>query len=379
MSTARATGARAAGVSLRAAVMRIAVPGLPPRREGSRGIVTAAGTPRQLLGAWLAVRRLRALGSVLPVEVFHTAVESVPAEVARAFPGDVRFRRLEDASLCGFQIKPFALWHSSFDRCLWIDADNLPLRDPGFVLDGDMPATFWPDAFQTSDAAFLEGFDPGLAPELEFESGQMVVHATACREALWRACLLNGPLRTVAYSYVFGDKDTWRMAFASMTPAPRVVAAVPTIVGERSLELPLGVATLKIRSAAGRRRDLGLLQVGPDGPPLWFHRTVREWDFFDRQPSVAWVQPMTAQRREPRQDLVPDTPVPPSTELVALERWALEAISEAEWFLAACGVSPLRQAAQARSVRLERTLGVAYARISKSIAEASGDSSRTST
>jgi hypothetical protein len=343
--------------------MHATVPALPPRRAGSRGIVTAAGTPRQILGAWLGVRRLRELGSVLPIEIFHTAAESVPEEVARAFPGDVRFRRLEDASLGGFQIKPAALWHASFDRCLWIDADNLPLRDPAFLFDIDVPAMFWPDAFRTSDAAFLEGFDSSLASGLELESGQILVHATVCHKPLWRACLLNGPLRKVAYAHVLGDKDTWRLAFASLPPSPHVVGAIPAVVGGRSLELPLGVATLKIRSAAGRPRDFGLLQSGPDGPPLWFHRTVREWDFFDRQPSLTWVQAMTAQRREPRQNFVPHAPLPPSEELVALERWALETIGEAEWFLGACGVSSFRRAAQARSVQLERALGAAHARI----------------
>ena len=358
------TSARASARALAAALAEAPVPELPPRRPGSRGIVTAAGTPRQLLCAWLAVRRLRELGCALPVEVFHAAGEAVPPDVVRAFPGDTRFRQLDDPGLAGFQIKPFALWHASFDRCLWLDADNLALRDPSFLLEGTTPAICWPDAFRTSDPVFLAAFDPALPSGLEFESGQLVVFADACREALWRACLLNGPLRHRAYAHVFGDKDTWRLAFAGTSPRPSVVSTLPTIVGEVSVQVPLGVATLKVRSRLGRRRDLGLLQACPpgipggDGAPLFFHRTVREWHFFDRQPTVAWVQDIPAQLEEPRQRYVPAAPAAPPADLLALERWALDTAPEVHWFLASCGVSSFRRRLLARSFQIERALGV---------------------
>lgn len=348
---------RATGQALVAALPGAAIPALPPRRPGSRGVVTAAGTPRQLLCAWLAVRRLRELGCDLPVEVFCTAAEIVPAAVAQAFPAETRFRRLDDPALAGFQIKPFALWHASFDRCLWLDADNLALRDPSFLLDADTPATFWPDAFRTSDRALLAAVDAELPAGLELESGQLVLHATACREALWRACLLNGPLRALAYAHLFGDKDTWRLAFAGTHAT--IVSSLPAIVGEVSLQVPLGFGTLKVRSPAGCRRDLGLLQAGPDGTPLLFHRTVREWQFFDRQPTVAWVQAISAQIEEPRQCFVPAAPAAVPTELLALERWALEVVPDIYWFLAACGVSWPRRVVLAQGFRLERALGAA--------------------
>jgi hypothetical protein len=314
-------------------------PRLPDRSEGSAGIVTAAAGLQLMTNAWLVCRRLRELGCDLPVEIVHAKTEVIPRRVREAFPEGVVFRSL-DAAPPGYAIKPLALWTSRFDRCLWIDADNLPLRDPAFLLSPSGTARFWPDAFRTSSAEVLTSIGRPLAP-LEFESGQMVVPTRACARALWFARELNETHRAVLYSHVHGDKDTWRLAWALADEHADVVSRLPLVVGHECTFVDLGPlpVSLQVRLPGARRLDVGLVQYGPDGPALFLHRTAREWNLFDDHDTISWAQPLHEQVTIPRLQWSPDAVDRAPQVVTDACAWAHNCLRDIEWFPEAFGVS----------------------------------------
>lgn len=312
---------------------------LPGKIEGSVGIVTAAAGLQLTVNAWLVCKRLQELGCALPIEIVHGRAEAIPDRVRKAFPENVVFRSL-DAAPPGYSIKPLALWTSRFDRCLWIDADNLPLRDPTFLVLQPGPARFWPDAFRTSSEEVLSAIDRPLG-SLELESGQMVIPTRACARALWVARELNETHRAVLYSHVYGDKDTWRLAWALADERAEVVSRLPLVVGHECTFVdlrPLPVS-LQFRLPGARLLDVGLVQHSPAGRPLFLHRTAREWHLFDDDDRLSWTQEIDEQVTIPRVTWSPDAAdrVPPVVSDACV--WAHQRLSEIEWFPQAFGVS----------------------------------------
>jgi len=257
---------------------------------GSRGIVTAAGRPHQLAGACALARGLREVGCSLPIHVFRAQGEPDPTPLARWFPDGVTFHTVEDPTLRGWQIKPFALQATSLDRCLWLDCDNLPLRDPTPLLEHDV--LFWPDAYRSSDPGVVAAFgaDPSSA---EVESGQLVLATVAHARELAAVALLNGDLREHMYAVLHGDKDTFRLAFAALATPASTVAHAPTLVGERSFLVHLAGRIVDVRCRAGRPRDIGQVQHDLAGRRTFLHATVREPTPLDRSWGVSWAMPTT--------------------------------------------------------------------------------------
>ena len=132
------------------------VPPFPDSMHG-RGIVICAGAGRLFANAWVCLRMLRRAGCDLPIQFWHLGesemdermrqlvaeynVECVDAEQVRElFPARI---------LNGWELKPYAIVHSPFRQVILLDADNVPLCNPEFLLDTpqfqEHGAIFWPD------------------------------------------------------------------------------------------------------------------------------------------------------------------------------------------------------------------------------------------
>lgn len=198
---------------------------------GSRGIVVSAGAFnfKQLL---LQLRMLRFSGCKLPVEVWHFPGElnasHVPDlhtlhAVARNI-GDVRgpltTRMLTTKKHENYNIKSTAIANSGFEEVLWMDADNLPARDPSYLFDTpeyrSTGAMFFPDFWKThSRNQVYDVLKVPCLDEFEFESGQMVLDKTRVWPALSLAWYMNNQ-SAVYYQLLHGDKDTFRFAFKAL-------------------------------------------------------------------------------------------------------------------------------------------------------------------
>lgn len=275
----------AVGPRVREAVARALVAAERPRWSAERGIVVCAGGSRLLTCAWVLVTRLRELGCALPIELWHLGeVEAGPGirERFRALGVDPVDARQDPAgarlpSWSTWELKPVAMSGTRFREALLLDADNVPLRDPGYLFDHPAfrqdGALFWPDfgQFGTGHPAWtLLGLPP--AGEVEQESGQLLLDRGRVGRGLAATVALNR-LGRVVYAYVHGDKDTWWLGF-------RMAGLPYRKVGHPVRELP-GV----------------MLQHDPDGRPLFQHRNLRKWQLRGPNPSVPGFQDEPACRR----------------------------------------------------------------------------------
>jgi hypothetical protein len=247
----------------------------PPGRAvpmSGRGIVTCAGGERYFTNVYVLVRILReTLRCALPMQLWHFGGEEIsPAMRCLLAPFDVELvdvtSFLSDfpANIRnGWQLKSYALLHSRFEEVLFLDADQVPVRDPAFLFDCpeycSTGAVFWPDITDLNAQNpiwALTGLPAHSCPS--WESGQILVdkrrHIVPLRAALY----LNEQAHLV-YRMLHGDKDTfliaWRIAGASVAICPH-----RPFIDDRILV----------------QRDF-------NGAPLFQHRTNAKWSYHGNQ------------------------------------------------------------------------------------------------
>lgn len=210
------------------------LPWMLPPVTASRGIVTVAGGEQYFRLAWHLVHALRGLGCRLPVEVWTLGRHEMDSAMASALAARAGVSIVYADEFCaargiaprlplgGWELKSFALRHCSFAEALFLDADNVPVRDPAYLFD-DLTyeragAYFWPDLkpqpprreWVPAEAWAAVGL-PYL-PNRAFESGQMLVDRRRHLPALDAAWFLNDWSDRV-YRVVYGDKDTFLLAW----------------------------------------------------------------------------------------------------------------------------------------------------------------------
>lgn len=113
----------------------------PKERFAGRGIVICGGGEKYLPSVFVLVRLLRHLRCQLPIEVWHLGREEMPdamrsllAEQGAVCMDGAAMRRVHPARrLGGWELKCYALLHSTFAEVLLLDADNCPVRNPEFL------------------------------------------------------------------------------------------------------------------------------------------------------------------------------------------------------------------------------------------------------
>ena len=217
----------------RAVADLVADPSPYPGGQRGRGIVIAGGG-RYLTSAYVTARVLRHVGCTLPIQLWHLTGE-VDAAMRRLLrPLGVRcvnadavarrrpFRFVEGHWWKGWQLKPFAIVHSSFREVLYLDADCYPVRDPAFLFDWkgyrERGSIFWPDlpgSHGLFPANLWAIFGVPLQVDHPFESGQLVVDKARCWRELSLALHYNAQA-DYTYRLVWGDKDTFLLAWRRM-------------------------------------------------------------------------------------------------------------------------------------------------------------------
>ena len=200
------------------------IPPFPGTYNG-RGIVTCAGGPTYYTAAWVLIKMLRKLGCQLPIQSWYlgekerdqqwiSLVEPLGVECVDAH--EVR-KRHPHPCLDGWECKPYAIQHSPFEEVLFLDADNVPVRDPTYLFDDPRylatGAVFWPDGLRTPQSSpRWRIFGVPYRDEWEQESGQILIDKRACWKAL-NLCNWYNRHSDFYYRHVYGDKDTFRFAW----------------------------------------------------------------------------------------------------------------------------------------------------------------------
>jgi hypothetical protein len=260
---------------------------VPRQAWKGRGIVICGGGHRLFANATVTIKMLRHWGCTLPIEWFYADTGEMTADTVdylqtqygvKCYNADM-VKQFNGFDKRGFQIKPLALLLSSFEEVIFVDSDNLPLIDPEILFDTDEykenGALFWKDYWQygVNDKHDHDGVkhlhemlnmpEPPIG-EFEFESGQMVInkvrHYCALQVVLFMA--LN---KDVFYKLVYGDKDTYRIAWKFCEASYHVIDAKPGVIGFLNKE----EKTFK---------GYGMIQAHPYNFPIWIHMTVHSWE-----------------------------------------------------------------------------------------------------
>lgn len=215
----------------------------PPDELSGRGIVICGGGQRYFTCAWICIQMLRELGCTLPIELWYLGPKEMDARMrslveplgvtcrdGRSHRKNSQPKAKPRSPLGGFELKPYAILHSQFREVLFIDADNVPVRNPQYLF--ELPeyleygAIFWPDYGRLSRSREIWNVcGVSYRDEPEFESGQIVVNKLRCWEAL-QLTLWYNEHSDFFYKYIHGDKDTFHMAFRkvgqpyAMPPVP---------------------------------------------------------------------------------------------------------------------------------------------------------------
>jgi hypothetical protein len=253
------------------------IPAFPEQRFQGRGIVLCGGGSVYFPCIWVCVRMLRHFGCTLPIELWHRGPREMTHEmkallepydvvcrdsfaVAREFP----VRRLD-----GWELKPYAILNSRFAEVLYIDADNVVVRNPEFLFDNalyrEIGALFWQDLpNKVLDQSYLKDnawdlMELPFREEPQFESGQLLIDKRRC----WRPLQLTLHLNEHSdyyYTAFFGDKDTFHLAWRKVEQDYSLNPHPPGVLGANRV----------------------LVQFDPDGKRLFQHRCNAKWTITER-------------------------------------------------------------------------------------------------
>jgi hypothetical protein len=181
-------------------------------------------------GAWVLVNELRRLGCDLPITFAHLCAAEWDPQLTRLVrPLGVDVLDLQQAArrdpmriLAGWETKIFAIQQSPYEEVMFLDADNVPIRNPAFLFDDphyqDTGALFWPDLPPYDRPEWVPAVvwnNIGIGPRntVDFESGQLVVDKRRCWKELTATRHINEHSDWY-YQFVFGDKSTFHLAWA---------------------------------------------------------------------------------------------------------------------------------------------------------------------
>lgn len=183
-----------------------------------------------LPAAWVLINELRRFGCKLPIYFAHLGqIEWSPRLTELVEPLGVKMidlrsieRRYPARVLAGWETKAYAIEHCPYEEVMFLDADNVPIRDPSYLFDEPLyqehGAMFWPDLPPHDRREWLPslvwdsvGLEYDARPD--FESGQMLVN----KRKHWKALQITRWINDHSdrfYKIVFGDKSTFRLGWA---------------------------------------------------------------------------------------------------------------------------------------------------------------------
>ncbi|RLN88794.1 hypothetical protein BBJ28_00023294, partial [Nothophytophthora sp. Chile5] len=233
-----------------------ALPNVDQSASESREGIVMVVYPKLLASAYATIRVLRDdLDCRLPIEIwflpkemqkFPAALEPLRELAASDTNSEITFHEVRDPLAKEFRAKVFAIYHSFFDRVLFLDADNVPVRDPSFLFDSDefkkTGAVFWPDFWHPTSTIFnihsqsllWELLDLPFANMFEQESGQLLVdrrrHAVPLELVHFYAFQHPNHLNRLKLAH--GDKDLFRLAWLKQFEAFHMIQTPPAVAGK---------------------------------------------------------------------------------------------------------------------------------------------------
>ncbi|GMF20829.1 unnamed protein product [Phytophthora fragariaefolia] len=256
-----------------------------PNTNGSnadfrQGIVMVV-YPKLVASTYATVRALRdVMECSLPIEIWLRpdemskvtgALEPLWDLARNKTHGKITFQAIRHRHAVHFNSKVYAIFHSKFDEVLFLDADNVPVRDPTylfktpeFLMTG---AIFWPDFWHPDQTIFFinptsmvwQLLDMPFVDMFEQESGQLLIDRKrhAAPLALVAFYAFHQPNYFKHLKLAWGDKDLFRFAWLKLGASFHMVKTPPAVAGE-----------MKWNSFCG----MTMAQHDPSGDVVFLHR-----------------------------------------------------------------------------------------------------------
>ena len=205
-----------------------------PKFTKDRAIITTC-YDQEFAGCWILLKELnRIINNPIPILVYYRAdelsqqqiefLESISSQVeVRQFQNPIRNYVDRYGHSKGWACKIWAVLESTdYEQVMWIDNDNLPIRDPTFLFSDPEYQTkgslFWRDLMSTDQANdyhwasdFWRVFNVAPNDSELFDSGQFLINKTQCWSEL-HLMQFYADNNHVFFNWG-GDKECWRMAW----------------------------------------------------------------------------------------------------------------------------------------------------------------------
>ncbi|KAL3666428.1 hypothetical protein V7S43_008679 [Phytophthora oleae] len=259
------------------------LPNVDESKETPRDGIVMVVYPKLLASAYATIRMLRdVLHCQLPIEIWfrrdevkHDIKMMDPLRHLASTYANIMFQKITDPQAKRFVAKIHAIYHSKFDRLLFLDADNVPVRDPSYLFESPefvkTGTIFWPDFWHPDYTIFgihentmlWELLDMPFVDMFEQESGQLMVdrrrHAAPLELVKFYA--LHRPDFFTSLRLVWGDKDLFRLAWLKLEVPFTMIQTPPGMAGTI-------YDTLLRSDFCG----MTMVQHDPEGEILFMHR-----------------------------------------------------------------------------------------------------------
>uniref|UniRef100_H3HB30 Nucleotide-diphospho-sugar transferase domain-containing protein n=1 Tax=Phytophthora ramorum TaxID=164328 RepID=H3HB30_PHYRM len=239
----------------RAIAPTFALPNVKTSEEPRAGIVMVV-YPNLLASAFASIRTLReVLNCRLPIEIWYRsdelrrvpgALEPLQELAKKEVAGAITFREIRDRRALRFAAKVHAVYNSNFDHVLFLDADNVPVRDPAFLFQSEgfvrTGAVFWPDFWHPQhtifhimgDSLLWQLLDMDYVNMFEQESGQLLIDRRrhAATMELVNFYTFHSPNHFDKLMLVYGDKDLFRYAWIKLDVPFSMIQTPPAVAGK---------------------------------------------------------------------------------------------------------------------------------------------------
>lgn len=203
---------------------------IPPHKY-ERGIVIGAGGAKYFGCAFACFYILRKLGCDLPIEFWYLdeyEMDNNMKELCNIF--NIKYinaqkfcieNNISPRILNGWELKPFSTLYSNFKEVLYLDADNIPSKDPTYLFYlpqyQNLGSIFWPDLPPSRRKEWMPSIvweNVGLLyrDEPDFETGQYLINKEKCIRELNLTMWMNEHSDWF-YKFVYGDKSTFHLAW----------------------------------------------------------------------------------------------------------------------------------------------------------------------
>ncbi|KAL4106672.1 hypothetical protein PRIC1_004719 [Phytophthora ramorum] len=243
--------------------------------------------PKLLTSVFASISVLRSYNCTLPIELWISQPEVVRTPSMRTTLdmlqqrfSNVTVETIVDPTIAGFSTKIHAVQHSKFENVLFLDADNVPVRDPTFLFESqefqNHGAIFWPDFWHPEKTIFniqresllWELVDLPFVDMFEQESGQVLINRKRAAIALEVLMFFayHRPSHFERLVLAHGDKDLFRLAWMK-TQTPYYM-------------MPFPPASAGTERGTYKKQFCGMtmVQFDVDGNVLFLHRNAKKLD-----------------------------------------------------------------------------------------------------